>query len=532
MKLRLFTTSILLLSFFAAFATPETNGSTPVNGAKDPSIKAVATPKTATPSISAADSNITEAETATPSTSAAYSSLSSAQSGGTEAPREVKTGWSFGAMPCATYSSDLGFQYGLFGHFYYHGDGSHYPQPIHDIGWEASHFTKGRSRFHLSYDSKLLIPGFRVSGAATYITDPMYSFYGFDGAAQAYYSDLMTNKGYLTQLTDGSISPVNAATYALMGVNPLAENVAYYTMKRNTLRLMADIQGEITPEFKWAAGLTFWNLDMGNIKARYNYDVQSSLYQHYVDYGVIKENEKNGGSRLEIKAGVTYDSRDREAAPNKGIWAELYGVGSPDVFSNGYNYLKLSAHLRQFITLPLQWKGGGLVFAYHLAYQGTVAGETPFYMQQNISTLILRQMVSEGLGSGNTLRGCYSNRLLGEGYAWGNAELRAKLFSFKLFNQFFYVAVNPFFDCGAIVQPYRLDEMANLPEIQANYVGKTHEEIVSALQDKSREFIKTAGCGLKVAWNENFIVGVEFAHNFNEGIGQNLWMSIGTGYCF
>ena len=71
---------------------------------------------------------------------------------------EKKTGWEFGVLPCLTYSSDMGFQYGVFGDFYYYGDGSTYPNYRDKISYEASHFTKGLTRLYLAYDSKVLIP--------------------------------------------------------------------------------------------------------------------------------------------------------------------------------------------------------------------------------------------------------------------------------------------------------------------------------------------------------------------------------------
>ena len=40
---------------------------------------------------------------------------------------EKKTGWGFGILPCLTFSSDMGFQYGVFGDLYNYGDGSTYP---------------------------------------------------------------------------------------------------------------------------------------------------------------------------------------------------------------------------------------------------------------------------------------------------------------------------------------------------------------------------------------------------------------------
>ena len=98
--------------------------------------------------------------------------------------KEMKTGWSFGVLPTATYSVDNGFQAGAFGDVYYYGDGSTYPDPLHKISWEASYFTHSqRSRFYLAYDSKYLIPGMRLNASATYVNDPLYSFWGFNGGA-------------------------------------------------------------------------------------------------------------------------------------------------------------------------------------------------------------------------------------------------------------------------------------------------------------------------------------------------------------
>ena len=77
--------------------------------------------------------------------------------------KEVKTGWSFGVLPCATFSSDNGLQYGAFGDVYYYGDGQTYPDPLHKVSWEFSHFTKGRTRAYLAYDSKYLIPKMRIN---------------------------------------------------------------------------------------------------------------------------------------------------------------------------------------------------------------------------------------------------------------------------------------------------------------------------------------------------------------------------------
>ena len=416
------------------------------------------------------------------------------------AQTEKKAGWGFGALPCATYSSDMGFQYGVFGDFYYYGDGSDYPNYKDKISYEVSHFTKGRTRLYLSHDSKHLIPKVRTTLSATYIDDPLYNFWGFNGTA-----------------------------------SPMSKTDSYHFMDRTILRILADFQGKITPQIRWAGGINFWRFGMNDVdQAKYGYDPSQTMYYHYKKSGMLKESEMNGGSRLEFKGGLVFDSRDIECAPNKGIWAELYVNGSPDIFKDGFNYLKLNAHFRQYITIPIKFKAGEPVFAYHLAYQGTIAGEAPFYMQQNITALILKQMMSEGLGSGNTIRGTRANRIIADSYAWGNFELRVKLFRFKLFGQNFYLATNPFLDCGMIVKPYRVKEMSKLPEIiaSASNAGYAISDTEDYVRKQASQFIYTGGIGLKIAWNENFIVSIEAAHNFNSGLGNPFWMSIGTNYCF
>lgn len=451
--------------------------------------------------------------------------------------KEVKKGWAFGAFPCATYSNDMGFQYGAFGDIYYYGDGSTYPDPLHKISLEVSHYTKGRTRAYLAYDSKYLIPNMRITASATYVNDPLYLFYGFNGGASPYFKELDANKKfYQTSLYDkwGAFLPMGIPPVPTAADADGSLGISYYHMRRDMVRILADFQGNITEHFKWAAGISYWYFKMADYDGgKYRYNPAATMYRHYCENGLIEEKEATGGHRLELKAGLVYDSRDLEAAPNKGIWAELYFNGSPSVTGDGYHYLKLNAHFRHYVRIPVGFiKAGDPVFAYHIAYQGTIAGRTPYYMQQNITSLILKQMISEGFGSYNTVRGTYSNRLIADGYAWANLELRIKFWSFKLWKQYFYLATNPFFDVGMITQAYRLEKMATLPEMSAVAAINGFTDTMKFLKAKTFEPVYTAGIGLKLAWNQNFIISAEFAHNFNKGLGDPVYISIGTNYSF
>ena len=440
-----------------------------------------------------------------------------------EQEKEMKTGWSLGVLPTATYSVDNGFQAGAFGDVYYYGDGNTYPDPLHKISWEASYFTHShRMRLYLAYDSKYLIPNMRVNASVTYMNDPLYSIWGFNGAAATQNYDVWGNRDVYVPTT--------------------TNNVNYYGMSREMLRILANFQGRITDNLNWAAGMNFWKWNLGAMKDngvevngnKEYYDTDATLYNFLANSGVLTDAEKDGGLSLEFNAGLVYDTRDIEAAPNKGIWAEAYlngnFIGSP--------YLKACAYFRNYISIPIHiFKAGDPVFAYRLAWQHTIAGETPLYMIQNNPLLVQRNMISEGFGSSNTIRGLRENRILAEGMAWANTELRIKLVKFTLANQYFYIAVNPFFDAGIITKPYKADALAKI----AAPDGKVYDPVFNTLTgttdpiydpDKVNYLVYSGGAGLKIAMNQNFIVSADFARCFTEGMDAGLWIGIGINYQF
>ena len=438
-----------------------------------------------------------------------------------EEEKEMKTGWSFGVLPTATYSVDNGFQAGAFGDVYYYGDGGTYPDPLHKISWEGSYFTHShRMRLYLAYDSKYLIPNMRVNASVTYMNDPLYSLWGFNGAAATQNYDVWGNRDMTT----------------LAG-----NNVNYYGMSRDMLRVLANFQGRITDNLNWAAGVNFWKWNLGAMKDngvtvdgnKKFYDTDATLYNFLSTAGVLTDAEKDGGISVELNAGLVYDTRDMEAAPNKGIWAEAYLNGN----FVGTPYLKACAYFRHYISIPIPIPAGNPVFAYRLAWQHTIAGETPLFMVQNNPLLVQRNMISEGFGSSNTIRGLRENRILAEGMAWANTELRIKLVKFTLANQYFYIAVNPFFDAGIITRPYKADALAKIADSE----GKIYDPVFTALTgttdpiydaSKVSTLVYSGGAGLKIAMNQNFIVSADFAKCFTEGMDAGLWIGIGINYQF
>lgn len=380
--------------------------------------------------------------------------------------QKIKKGWNFGPLPAIAYNSDLGFQYGALCDIFYFGDGSEFPDYIHKFNVEVSQYTKGSGIYHLFYDSKFLLPGLRTTVDVSYLTDKMMDFYGYNGYMSLY------------DETKGD---------------------SYYKMDRRLMRVTADIQGKIAEHWRWAAGIGFYGYKIGAVKLD-KYVGKPSLYKEYLDAGLISAKEAEGGDHVEIKAGLVNDTRNNEADPVKGFCNEAILAGSS-------GYLKLSLVHRGYVPLS----GEKLTFAYRVAYQGTILGETPFYMLQNLTSLYLRQITNEGLGGLNTIRGVLRNRIVGEGVAWTNMEVRYRFMDFKFLRQDWYLVLNPFLDAGRVVQYYKKNRMDYSPDKEQLHMS--------------------AGLGAKAIMNRNFVVSAEWGKPFDVRDGKN-GTNIGLNFIF
>ena len=346
-----------------------------------------------------------------------------------------KTGLNFGPLPAVSYSSDLGFQYGALLDIYQYGDGSFYPDYKWKINVETSWYTKGNSVYHVFFDSKHLIPGLRVSADLTYLGNKTTNFYGYNGAAALFIPEL----------------------------NKIVDGQGLYMMRRDDFRFEFTTQGQFgDSHWGWVAGLAFNSYKTGHaVNKSLNAAVDLSLYAIYLKHDIIPAAEANGGNHLDIKLGVVFDTRDHENNPTRGTNLEAFFFGSPD-FLNGKrdyrnDYLKLAVHFRQFFPLADR-----LVFAGHLAFQGLIAGNAPFYSLQTIQPINRKNIITDGLGSISSVRGTVANRLQGNSYVRANLELRWTFAKFRWINQNWAIALNPFFDMGMIVAPYRLEQMKSL----------------------------------------------------------------------
>ena len=406
------------------------------------------------------------------------------------AQEEPKTGWVFTPFPDVSYNSDIGLNLGGFCDFFYYGDGTDYPNFQHHIAVCGAWATKGSWYLHGLFDSKTLVRGARVTGSLTYRDASMNNFYGFNGLHSPYFQEM----------------DLNAET-----------REAYYTDHRRVLRAVATIQKPIHGKLNWMAGTLLRSIYVSDFDLK-NYDNGETLYRDYRRIGLIRADEALGGTSLEGRVGLTYDSRDIEWVPNRGVYGELYVNGVADLSHKKYHYAQLVGHFRHFVPLIF----GRLTFAYHLGLQHQFAGEMPWYNLNEISNLIYQYEEYEGLGSRYTVRGYKYNRLMAAGYAWGNFELRAKVLQFNLFNQHFDLVVNPFFDAAAITREFRIEEHGRLKSLMDDS---------QFWQDAAERIHCSAGIGGKIHMNTNFILSLEVGKGFNPQLAD-LTVSMATTYLF
>jgi len=399
-------------------------------------------------------------------------------------PKDSPTGWKFGgALPAVAYDSDVGFRYGALANFYDWGDGTSYPNYVRKIYVEWSRTTKGSGVNRFQYDDKAFFGSkIRFTTDIGYYIEQALDFYGYNGYQSLYFSD------YSNTESDDYLSRM------------------YYRMDRRTFRGVFDFQFPINDKMFIYTGVSLLNNKMGSVDiAKLNdgkepsemlptVDSVPGVYENYVNWGIISPDEANGGFVTLLKTGFVFDSRNNEALPTKGLWEEVLLLGSPGVGSTS-PYLQLYATHRQYFNIIEK----RLSFAYRIAFQGTIAGEVPYYMQPYyVST----KEIKDGIGGSKTVRGIMRNRVQADKLVFGNTELRFRVLNTKLFGQDFYIALSGFVDATRVITPYKID-MTNVP---ASATGT----LFNPNTDDTYKIHLGYGGGIRFALNENFIVAVDY----------------------
>ena len=147
----------------------------------------------------------------------------------------------------------------------------------------------------------------------------------------------------------------------------------------------------------------------------------------------------NGGAVIERRLKLTYDTRDDEVFPTKGVYANVFEeIGQSFTHSRTFTRTGLDARTyisfsdKRFITVL---KG---------EFQLTAGHKVPFFEEST-------------LGGENTLRGFGNYRYRDDGYILFNVEERIRLFKLHIFGVWSEWEAAPFCDAGRVYSSFRKD---------------------------------------------------------------------------
>jgi hypothetical protein len=403
----------------------------------------------------------------------------------------IKKGWNFGMLPAISFDTDLGFQYGGLVNAYNYGDGSRYPKYNHSLYFEISNTTRGSGINRFFYDSDKFIKKCRFSIDISYLNDQAFYFYGFNGLQSKYNPDFIDSKqaDYKTRM--------------------------FYAYKRNLLRIEPVLQGVIYKQLKWVLGVGIYNYDITHVDVdKLNKGKNASdtlphvdgLYEKYKTWGIIPTKDQNGGWYNHAIAGIAYDTRDNEANPMHGLRDEVLIGVAPSILGNKTNSIKISIIHKQYLTIIKK----KLSFCYKLTWQGN-EGDVPWYAKQLLLKSYPLGAYSEGVGGGKTVRGILRYRLVGNDFAFGNFEFRYMFGYTRIMKQNFHLGLNTFYDAGIVTRIIPID-FSKIPQ-------SDRDEYFS--NKKIDDLHQSAGMGVRVIMNENFIVAFEYGHAFAKQDGKS-----------
>lgn len=431
--------------------------------------------------------------------------------------RFVKSGWNLGILPSLAYDADNGFTFGVLANVFDYGSGDDYPNYRQRYNVKATLSTKRTGTLRVYYDSDCAIKNHKIAIDLSYITDPISDFYGFNGNQSVF------NKKWIEQKSSDYITR------------------PFYMRKTNIFRTSFDINGKIHGNWNWNAGVGILNISEDHVEDGFfkdSYDTVPDLIELYWQWNIISEAERNGGWHPFIHGGFVYDSRPCRVNPPKGIYADLFLTYNAAFGKlKDYNNVVVNFNFMHYVTIVRDY----LVFAYHVGGQNVIIGNAPYYLQNYENRLFVDKDRYYGLGGGTTLRGVLRNKIWVPGFAYANIEFRTVFWNFKLFNQYFSLGANLFLDAGVATQKYYLNER----DIKSAFDAQ-HSDSQSWLAKSGRTFDEffdfdanlynphfSAGLGIKIAMNHNFVLSGEWGAPFNEQDSKSMAnFYLDLGYLF
>ncbi|MET0401902.1 MAG: BamA/TamA family outer membrane protein, partial [Cystobacter sp.] len=390
-------------------------------------------------------------------------------------PPPARTGWGVQGLPLINYNSDEGLGYGARLLVVDSGDGTLLP---YRYAFMAQFFqtTVGVAMHRLSLDApRLWNSPWRVGVDLSLLNDRFSPYYG-PVQDTRYTPSFNTCDDRDALKADANVCPGN----------PDFRGVRYYAFDQRTFpSVLVNLRRALSGPWQVALGYRF---RYTTLRTRYGADdlgqAGDSRLEEDVRAGRVPglTDDIPAGGRVfrtaEVTASLLWDLRDNEPAPVRGMFHELAVRGAAGVTGSAFDYYGITTSLRFYHPLGTD----RLVAALRLLVD-VMGGDVPFTQLTAFGGVEWRETMS-GLGGVSTLRGVLKNRLRGQVKGLANGELRWKVLSVAPGNQHLDFTLLAFLD-----------------------VGQAWESL-AALDTRTPRY--SGGGGLRIAWEENFIVRLDY----------------------
>ena len=369
--------------------------------------------------------------------------------------RPAAKGWEFVGLPALNFSSDEGFGYGVLAQIYNYGSGV---QPYrYTIQPTVFLTTKGRRDVVLFFDAPKLLPrDWRLD----------------------------VNLSREQQLANPYYGVGNATVYD--STKERAPDPYFYRYGKVQFGLVSNLQhalGSRNARVLFGVGFTHANTDATP------YDSGTTFLLAELAGAPAPEGNVNF-----VRAGLVWDTRDREIGPSRGTYADVIAQRVDKALGATTSYSRVTATVRQYVPLTPR-----LVAAARVLVQQS-GGAVPLY---DIATILASYKSAEGIGGASSVRGLARNRFVGKGIVLGNAELRWRFTDFTLRGKPSFLLASGFLDAGRVwngaIQPGDV-----FSDLHVGYGG-----------------------GLRIGLGQSFVVAIDYGKS-----SESSKLYIGLGYPF
>jgi outer membrane protein assembly factor BamA len=371
------------------------------------------------------------------------------------ATHPVARGWEVVGLPVLNFSTDEGFGYGVLAQIYNYGSGV---QPYrYTIQPTLLLTTKGRRDVVLFFDAPKLLP-------------------------RAWRLDVNVSREQ--QLANPYYGVGNASVHDSTKERP--PDAYYYRYGVVQYRLLSNLQHQLgSRPARVLIGMGFTHAETDATP----FDSGTTFLVSELAGAPAPEGNVNF-----VRAGLVWDTRDREIGPSRGTYADVIAQRVDKALGATASYSRITATARQYVALTPQ-----LVFAARALVQQS-NGAVPLY---DIATILASYKGGEGLGGSSSVRGLAKNRFVGKGVVMGNAELRWRFTDFSLRGKPSFLLASGFLDAGRVWSG-AIQSREVLSDLHAGYGG-----------------------GLRIGLGQSFVIAIDYGKS-----SESSQLYIGLGYPF